>query len=259
MGKRMAAIVLIYLAVAIAWFVLAASVEVRTNQMEGSLKGRVAALWGDTQEQVSPQLTFVWEETVQNTEQVEEQGLKRNVTTTSLVRRERPVLLDGSDVNVDLSLAHRRKGLLWYATYLVGFRADFRYVHREPEAGELVLTYRFSHLARDLRRLPLRGRGERRCQAPARGLRAQQDGAAPDSGDPGSRRSFFNRVHLAGAGLVAVLLRTGREPGEGLLPDHEHGLPRDRLSGRDHLSRHRGAHLPGLASALALRQPHLRL
>jgi hypothetical protein len=143
MGKRMGAIVLIYLVVAIAWFVLAASVKVRTHEMEGSLKGRVAALWGDRQEQVSPQLTFVWEETVQNTEQVEEKGVKRNVITTSVVKRERPVPLDGSDVNVDLSLAHRRKGLLWYATYVVGFRADYRYVHREPEPGELVLTYRF--------------------------------------------------------------------------------------------------------------------
>ncbi|HET9298584.1 MAG TPA: inner membrane CreD family protein [Candidatus Polarisedimenticolaceae bacterium] len=162
MGKRMVAIVLIYLAVAIAWFVLAVSVEVRTDQMEGSLKGRVAALWGDTQEQVSPQLTFVWEETVQSTEQVEEKGVKRNVITTSVVKRERPVLLDGSDVNVDLSLAHRRKGLLWYATYVVGFRADYRYVHREPEAGELVLTYRFptSHATYDDFRFEVAGNGD---------------------------------------------------------------------------------------------------
>jgi hypothetical protein len=69
--------------------------------------------------------------------------VKRNVTTTSVVWHERPVLLDGSAVTCDLSLAHRRKGLLWYATYGVGFRGDYRYVHREPEAGELILTYRF--------------------------------------------------------------------------------------------------------------------
>jgi inner membrane protein involved in colicin E2 resistance len=143
MGKRMAAIVVIYLGVAIAWFVLAASVDVRTDKMEGSLKGRVAALWGDSQEQVSPQLTFAWPETVQRTEEVEEAGVKRNVTTTSVVWKERPVLLDGSTIAADLSLAHRRKGLLWYATYVVGFRADYRYLHREAEAGELLITYRF--------------------------------------------------------------------------------------------------------------------
>jgi inner membrane protein involved in colicin E2 resistance len=151
MGKRMAAIVLIYLVVAMAWFVLATSVRVRTDQMEGSLQGRVAALWGAHQEQVSPQLTFVWEETVHHTEVVEEKGVKRNVTTTSVVRRERPVLLDGSDIHADLSLSHRRKGLLWYATYVVGFRAGNRYVHREAEPGELLVTYRFptSHATYD--------------------------------------------------------------------------------------------------------------
>ena len=143
MGKKMAAIVLIYVALAVAWFVLAGSIQVRTRAADGSLKGKVAALWGDTQEQLSPQLLFTWPETVTRTEQVEEQGAKRNVTSESIVWRERPVILDGSEVAVDLDLEHRRKGLLWYATYLVGFRGDYRYVHDEPTEGVLVITYRF--------------------------------------------------------------------------------------------------------------------
>ena len=143
MGKRMLAVALIYVVIAVAWFVLAGSVQVRTDRMEGALKGRVAALWGDSQEQVSPQLTFTWPETVTKTEEVVEEGVKRNVTTSSVVWRERPVILDASNVTADFSLAHRRKGLLWYATYVVGFRADYRYVHREAENGELLITYRF--------------------------------------------------------------------------------------------------------------------
>ena len=106
----MGPIVLIYLLVAIAWFVLAASVDVRTDRMEGALKGRVAALWGDSQEQVSPQLNFTWPETVQRTEEVEEAGVKRNVTTTSVVWKERPVLLDRSDLATDFALGPPAEG-----------------------------------------------------------------------------------------------------------------------------------------------------
>jgi len=72
MGKRMGAIVLIFLGLTAAWFTLAGSLEVRTRASSGALRGRVAALWGDTEEQVSPQLTFRWPETVTKTERVVE-------------------------------------------------------------------------------------------------------------------------------------------------------------------------------------------
>jgi hypothetical protein len=143
MGRRIASVVVIYLGLCVAWAVLGTSVAVRTRQTDGRLHGSVAALWGAPQSQASPELTFTWPERVQEVERVEGENGVEHVTKEKVVWRSRPVLLDGSDVRVDLGLDQRRKGLLWYATYVVAFRGRYTYVHDEPLAGQLVLTYRF--------------------------------------------------------------------------------------------------------------------
>ncbi len=51
--------------------------------------------------------------------------------------------LDASRVSVDLDLAHRRKGLLWYSTYAVRF--DGRYSFRNPAAVAVPAVVRFEY------------------------------------------------------------------------------------------------------------------
>lgn len=145
MGKRMAAIVLIYGVIAAAWFVLGGSVLQRTWHRDRNLHQEVAALWGATQTQVSPQLAFAWAEEVEEQELVEDPATKERklVTRTRRVERSKPVILQGSSLAVDFRMDHRRKGLLWYATYAVDFRGDYAYLHDEERDGELVITYRF--------------------------------------------------------------------------------------------------------------------
>lgn len=145
MGKKMAAIVLIHVLLSAAWSVLGGSLQFRTWNSDKKLSERVAALWGAPQTQASPELTFEWEEIVAETEEVADPatGGKRVVVREKPVVKSRPVLLDRSAIDVALDLEQRRKGLLWYATYTVGFRGEYAYVHDDDRAGSLWITYRF--------------------------------------------------------------------------------------------------------------------
>jgi inner membrane protein involved in colicin E2 resistance len=145
MARRIAPIIAIYLGVSFAWLVLGGSVGIRTRNSEGSLRKEVSALWGSPQTQVAPELVFTWPETVRETEQVEDPATKERklVTREKEVWRSKPVLLDSSTVDVALRLDQRKKGLLWYATYGVGFRGSYAYTHQDDRDGSLILTYRF--------------------------------------------------------------------------------------------------------------------
>lgn len=145
MLRRMIAIIVFFAGLTGAWFILGGSVLHRTWNTEGRLKNEVAALWGDRQEHVSPEIRFHWTRKVADTETVADPATGR----TSVVTKEReerlvePRLLDGSTIAVDLSLDQRKKGLLWYATYGVDFAGHHAYVHDDDREGEIEITWKF--------------------------------------------------------------------------------------------------------------------
>lgn len=145
MGRKVLAIVAIYVVVAVAWFVLGGSLAIRTETADRRLRDEVSALWGSPQTQASPELTFTWSEIVRENEQVEDSATKekKSVTREREVWKSKPVLADRSKIDVDLRLDQRRKGLLWYATYGVDFRSAYAYTHVEAQDGFLEVTYRF--------------------------------------------------------------------------------------------------------------------
>ncbi|MDP8222896.1 MAG: inner membrane CreD family protein [Candidatus Lernaella stagnicola] len=136
MVKRIVAIVLIFILVLVAWLVLAGMTKSRSNQASRELAEEVAALWGDRQVQPAPTLTFMWATPDPATK-------KKHGKKAPQVWHEKPVLLESSAINVDFDLSHRKKGLLWYATYGLTFAGDYGYVHNEDVAGFLQITARF--------------------------------------------------------------------------------------------------------------------
>lgn len=54
-----------------------------------------------------------------------------------------PLTLASSDIEVDLDVEHRKKGLLWFATYGVGFDARYRVVN--PYEHPITVTARFDY------------------------------------------------------------------------------------------------------------------
>jgi hypothetical protein len=47
-----------------------------------------------------------------------------------------PVELQSTRAAVDLDLEHRKKGLLWYATYTVAFKGTYRFRNTDPQARD---------------------------------------------------------------------------------------------------------------------------
>lgn len=117
-GKRLFAICLIFTLAAVAWMVLAGSVEIRTNDTTGRLGEKVGGLWGTPQVQAAPSFTF---------------GMK---DAGKLV-------LEGSDLKADFKLDQRRKGLLWYATYKVDFAAAYKVSNPSTQTTTGRMDFRF--------------------------------------------------------------------------------------------------------------------
>ena len=145
MGKRIAAIVFIYMVISLAWVALGGIMTSRSHTYHNRLSTQVAGLWGTRQMQQAPQLEFTWWTMKTVTEEVTDAKTKKTkyVKKSERVLNRLPVLLDASDIDVGFDLDHRKKGLLWYSTYGIDFNGDYGYVHAEDIPGYLNITYRF--------------------------------------------------------------------------------------------------------------------
>ena len=132
---RLMGIAFIFVCASVAWFVLGQSVVVRTGQSNQTLSREVAGLWGEPHTQIAPGATIERPRVV--SESVEEKGSDGRTVTREVVKTivDKVVLPpDCSRVQVSLALDHRRKGLLWYDTYEVGFKGE--YDLRNPDEVE---------------------------------------------------------------------------------------------------------------------------
>ncbi len=121
MKSRIIALVFIFGCTTIAWFLLGAVTMTRTNEQDIKLKEAISNLWGKPQHQRAPVLY------AQRTDTVE---VKRTIDGTEIIEnREQlvrhPLIIDSSDIMVNLDLEHRKKGLLWYPTYKVAFDGSY--------------------------------------------------------------------------------------------------------------------------------------
>lgn len=132
--SRLVAIVLIFVGTTCAWFVLGASIGVRTGESDGRMTKEVELLWGGPHQQAAPTARVAREgmvtETVTEKDQEGRATAERTVTRPASVFAPAPLM--ASRVEVGLSLDHRRRGLLWYDTYGVVFHG--RYTFRNPDA-----------------------------------------------------------------------------------------------------------------------------
>ena len=117
---RLAAIVFILFCVTVAWMILGSSIIARTQSGYVSLGEQVEELWGAPHTQNAPSVKFI-----------DSSG------------REQSVELHSSDIDVDLSLDPRRKGLLWYATYNVDFNARYSIKNPLDEAVTTTVSFEF--------------------------------------------------------------------------------------------------------------------
>jgi len=141
--KRVVGIALIWIVAAIGWLVLGGVTEHRGGAQQAKLRDGVENLWGSPQSQDAPQLTFTWQ-TQELVERVEEKnGVSTQVRERVLQTHTQPMMPDSSRVDADLRSDLRRKGLVWYPLYDVGFEGHYSYQHVEDRSGRLLVRFAF--------------------------------------------------------------------------------------------------------------------
>lgn len=130
--KTLPPLILIWLGCTFAWVVLGTSLVARTGGTDAEVRRDVHRLWGPPMRQQRPTASIARPTVVEADEQ---RADGRGGTTTVRVRREGrdsvPVPIAASRLAVRLDLEHRRKGLLWFPTYAVGFQG--RYTFENPD------------------------------------------------------------------------------------------------------------------------------
>jgi inner membrane protein involved in colicin E2 resistance len=127
--KRFLAIAVIWLGCTVAWMILGGTLNLRTNSTSGSLSNEVNALWGPPGQQAPPLAKY--QKTVLTEEVTVEQ--KAEGSTKKIVQHETkvdvPLTLDSSKVHAKLTLEQQRKGLIWFPTYGIDFRAEYSFLN----------------------------------------------------------------------------------------------------------------------------------
>lgn len=141
MLKRIITIGFFFILTSISWFFLSAVMGNRDRVFQDRLTPKVAGLWGDVLTQEAPQLEFSWITEKWVTYTVGKKGVKK--TKKEKVVNRRQVLFATSDVQVNLDLEHRKKGLIWYPTFYAVFSADYTYTHQGKEDGSLNIAFQF--------------------------------------------------------------------------------------------------------------------
>lgn len=118
--KRIFAIGAIFCCVTLAWVLLGSSIFYRTWSGDDMLAREVQSLWGSEHLQKAPVV---------------------QISDDSAIPQ--AVELDASAIDVDLNLEHRRKGLLWYATYDVGFDATYTFHNPLTTTATATVTFEF--------------------------------------------------------------------------------------------------------------------
>jgi hypothetical protein len=125
------AISFIYVCVCVAWMILGGVVMGRSNDSGRALGENVEVLWGGSQTQVAPEVYL--KEPPQPPA-----GDKKDHKDYS--ERRLPLTLSKSNVDVNLNLQQRKKGLLWYPTYKVRFHGLYNVVNPTDQRLTLVCS-----------------------------------------------------------------------------------------------------------------------
>lgn len=141
---RLVAIGFIFVCTAIAWMILGTTVTARSGEADGSLRMEVEQLWGGEHLQRAPTASMVTHDVERAIPDFKDG--KQVGTHVEIVRRDmerRPISLVRSEVRAALDLEHRRKGLLWFPTYGVGFEGRYRFVNDTAEVGDAEVAFPF--------------------------------------------------------------------------------------------------------------------
>jgi len=162
--KRLVAIGLIWFGCAVAWMILGSTLVARSGEASSALTQEVHLLWGPPMQQKPPSASYR-ETRVAKDEPAEvapkpapvvPAGAPRAVDTRAQAEpdptankaaeapaAEKPVdvPISASDITVALALQQREKGLLWFPTYAVDFRARYTFTNTSSATREIHVAF----------------------------------------------------------------------------------------------------------------------
>jgi len=144
--KRLLAIGFIWLGCLIAWVILGSTIVVRSEDTSLARSEEVQLLWGPALQQQPPRGVF--SETKKTRESRTTTGPDGTPIVTSVEKEsvvEADIKLAASDIQTNLALEHRRKGLLWFPTYTVDFRARYAFVNDTGATRNVALRFPLGH------------------------------------------------------------------------------------------------------------------
>ncbi|MBA3685130.1 MAG: inner membrane CreD family protein [Planctomycetes bacterium] len=120
-SQRIIAITVIYLIACLGWSILGTTTAMRSDEVGDRLGGALEKSWGTALIQAAPDVV--------------RDGTEAGGAQT--------LLLTASQVRVSLQAEHRRKGLVWYPTYVCGFDASYTVANdgAAPLAARLRLAF----------------------------------------------------------------------------------------------------------------------
>ncbi len=143
--KTLLAIAFIWFGCAIAWVVLGSTLVYRSGEMSGELTREVDQLWGPPLVQQPPR--SIYRELRKQKEKVtttNAQGVSTETEVEREVEQQVALPLTSSDIRANLELEHRRKGLLWFATYAAGFEGRYEVLNDSGKAREVEIVFPLS-------------------------------------------------------------------------------------------------------------------
>ncbi|MGB3340620.1 MAG: inner membrane CreD family protein [bacterium] len=139
MKKNIAALIFIFICTSIAWMILGGITTARTHDQDMKLKAAVGQLWGTVQMQYAP---YIYYQTKKSTTVKTVRG-SETIEETKVETFDHPVTLEGSDIDVDFKLEHRKKGLLWYSIYGITFHGSYTVSNHTGQPRLFYFEYAF--------------------------------------------------------------------------------------------------------------------
>lgn len=140
---RLFGIAFVFVLACIAWITLGSSMGSRSYSSRSDLSTQVNGLWGTSQQQRPPELTFRWTTQRQETQDEQVNGKTKRVTSLVTDEHSRAAAINATTLDVQLDSDLRRKGLFWFSLYNAHVSADWSYTHNDDVAGDLDIGFAF--------------------------------------------------------------------------------------------------------------------
>lgn len=138
--SRLLVIGFIWLGCTLAWSILGSSLTWRSMDTSSARGEEVHGLWGAPLHQRAPEAFYTVETVEEEKKTVKREGEGPVMTTTARrVWKDVHIPLESSDLTADFDLEHRKRGLIWFATYDLEFHGAYAFRNPTQQARDVTM------------------------------------------------------------------------------------------------------------------------